>query len=65
MAASSVRTIAVVDWLTLVSILPPSGQTLTRVRTWSSLYTLGLQRAQDSIKRADTAVRTDRLKGHL
>lgn len=48
-AASSVRTIAVVDWLTLVSVLPPSSQALTGVRTWSCLYTFGLQGAVYSV----------------
>lgn len=46
MAASSVRTVAVVDWLTIVPVLPPSGETLTGVSPWSCLYTLSLQGAQ-------------------
>ena len=45
MAASSVGTVAVVDWLTLVSVLPPAGQTLTGVSTWSRLHTFSLQGA--------------------
>lgn len=42
-AVSSVWTITVVDWLTLISVLPPAAQTLTGVSTRSCLYTFGLQ----------------------
>lgn len=59
MAASSVSTNAVVDWLTLVTILPPPGQTLAGVGTWPRLYAFGLQGAPDSTKTADTAVRVE------
>lgn len=44
MAASSVWVIALVDWLAVVAVLPPSAQTLTRVSRWSRLHTFCLQR---------------------
>lgn len=48
MAAASVRTVAVVDWLTLIPILPPSSQTLTDVSPRACLYTFSLQGAECS-----------------
>lgn len=48
-AASSVRTVAVVDGLTLVPVLPPPGETLTGVTPWSCLHTFSLQGAQRGV----------------
>lgn len=42
MAATSVHVQAVVDWLTLAPLLPPTSQTLADVRCRACLHTLGL-----------------------
>lgn len=54
--ASSVRTVTVVDWLTLVSVLPPSCQTLAGVSPRSRLYTFSLQRAPAGTKPKTTTL---------
>lgn len=56
MAASVIRTMAVIDWLTLISILCPSSQTLTEVCTRTCFYAFSLQGAVNSVKRNSTGV---------
>lgn len=58
MAVTSLRAVAVVDWLTLVSILPPSSQTLTGVRPWACLYAFSLQGAEHSSRGSEGAGNT-------
>lgn len=53
--ASSVRSLTVVDWSTVVSVLPPPAQALTGVSPCSCLYTFGLQRAPQSDTDTDTS----------
>lgn len=55
MAASSVRVVAIVNWLTVVSIFPPSCQTLADVFIWSCLHTFSLRGAATSIESNMTA----------
>lgn len=45
MATAPVRSLAVVDWLALVPVLPPPAQTLAHVGAHTCLYAFGLQGA--------------------
>lgn len=59
MAAPPGRTMAVVDGLTLITIFPPSSQTLADVRIWSCLYTFGLQGAETHTEPTRTRLKPD------
>lgn len=55
MAASVTGTIAVIDWLALVTVFSPPAETLTGVRSRTRLYTFGLQGAdQCTVRHSDS-----------
>lgn len=65
MAAPPGRTVAVVDWLTLISIFPPSSQTLADVRVRSCLYTFGLQGAHTHTELTRTRLKPDSVHTYI